>query len=272
MSHLDVRAALSVLLAATLWVGFAPEARAQASAEPQDAGTQAAGTEKKAAKPAAQGESEGSAALTGLYAAPPKAKLSGFKPRSRGAPAGRVAGGSRGRGDGTPGLAALVPGHVAKTMNEAPSLFWYTSGPVQPGVRVVFALNSASTQPIVETELERPGAAGIHRVRLSELGVQLESGVEYEWSVALVLDDGSRSQDVVAAGWIDRVAMPGDLVGVNEGGLAAVSAYGNEGLWYDAMTSLADLIDERGGDPALETARLELLKDVGLDLSVDPVE
>jgi hypothetical protein len=169
-----------------------------------------------------------------------------------GKPRERVGGTARGIGANPLALYSLVPEHTGRTVSEQPTLFWYLSGEVPDGASLHFTLiDDASLDPIVEAELPRPAQGGIQRIDLSQHAVKLEPGPEYEWSVALVVDPARRSNDIVTAGWIDRVEAPPDLAGPPTPGARSLAAHG---LWYDALEAASD-------DPQL---RDELLREVGL--------
>src|SRR5437899_2800630 len=52
-----------------------------------------------------------------------------YKPPLRGAPGGRVGGGTRGAPDRSVVLSVLTPDHSGLTTQEQPSLYWYLSQP-----------------------------------------------------------------------------------------------------------------------------------------------
>ena len=173
-----------------------------------------------------------------------------YVPPLRGKPRGRVGGGVRGVRDAAPVFYTLVPDHTGQTVSAQPTLFWYLGGELLGAPSFVFTLiDDDHIDPLVEAELPKPTHAGIQRIDLSRHGVHLESGTEYEWSVALVADAARRSNDVVAAGWIDRVEPPAAL-----GASPDSRGFAAQGLWYDALAAAAD-------DAVLRDA---LLRDVGL--------
>ena len=201
--------------------------------------------ELRAADPA---PSTPTTATTATTTAPPV-----YQPPSRGKPRGRVGGGTRGAGSTSPALVALVPDHTGETVAAQPSLF-YALAPLPPdGAKLVFALTSdESSEPLIEAELARPMVAGIQRIDLARYGVELRSGLEYEWSVALALEPDRRSRDQITVGWIERTEPPAGLATNDARALAAA------GFWYDAFASAsADL-------------RQILLRDAGLDALVPP--
>ncbi len=200
-----------------------------------------------------------------LYKPPIPPKAPGFVPPLRGRPAGRVGGGSRGiREERVPVLAVLVPDHVARTLSEEPSLFWYIDIVPQAGTHLSFAIiDEESIEPIKELTLEVK-QPGVQRISLGEHGVKLEPGIEYEWSVALVLDPEQRSSDIIASGWISRVKdAPEGLASVQDGAQGKVSAYAQAGLWYDALGAISDQIDQNPDDASLRGIRASMLKQVG---------
>ena len=133
-------------------------------------------------------------------------RLPVYRPPSVGKPARTVGGGSRGPGDGFADLYVLVPDHVGQTVAEQPSLFWYVDEVPSTPVRVEFSLlDEDGIDPLVQASLDPVVRAGIQRVELSDYGVKLESGKEYEWSISLVPNASSRDKDIVSSGWIDRV-------------------------------------------------------------------
>jgi hypothetical protein len=50
-----------------------------------------------------------------------------YNPPQRGAPAGRVAGGTRGFNNDLPMLSALAPNHTGLSVHPQPTLYWYLS-------------------------------------------------------------------------------------------------------------------------------------------------
>jgi hypothetical protein len=169
----------------------------------------------------------------------------------------RVGGNARSVPASLPSVAVLAPDHLALTVSERPTLFWYLSAPTQARIEVA-VVDPRRPGPLVEAVVvgER---AGVQAFDLARHGVQLEAGVAYEWSVAVVADPGQRSRDVVAGGVVQRVeptaALRGQLAEPDAqrraGALAAA------GIWYDALAALS-------GDPALRATRAGLLDQAGL--------
>ena len=188
-----------------------------------------------------------------------------YKPPLRGAPGGRVGGGTR----GTPGsmfiLSVLVPDHTGLTLKEQPSLFWFISGDTSLPVELTISDPNAS-EPLLETRMPGPVKRGIHRVRLADYGVRLVPGVAYQWSVSVIPDSARRSRDIVGSGKIERIELSGDVqakvAGVGKEDLA--TRYAEAGIWYDALEAVSDQIERSPGDNKSVGYRAALLRQVGL--------
>ena len=248
----------SVTLAAT--AVFAEEQGSTAPKAPAAAPQATAGTSESSASQATPGKAEASAGQ------PTQARKLQYRPPVAGKPARTVGGGSRGVRDRIPLVYALVPDHVGQTASAQPSFFWFIDRVPDPSAHVEFTLLvDGEVDPVVETQLTPPSGVGIHRIRLADLGAKLEPGKEYEWSVAIVMDPGNPSKDVVATGWIDRVDRPelkARLAGSPSGD--AVYVLAEEGLWYDALGQIGDDIDRAPGDAHLREMQASLLEQVGL--------
>jgi len=176
----------------------------------------------------------------------------------------RVGGNTRGLPAALPAVAVLVPDHLALTVSERPTLYWYLSRPTAARIELV-VVDPRDARPVVEAVVvgER---AGIQTFSLAERGVRLEPGVAYEWSVAVVADPAQRSRDVVAGGAVQRVepsaALRSRLAATGESERAAVLAA--EGIWYDALAALSEPLAARPGDASLRARRAAVLEQAGL--------
>jgi hypothetical protein len=151
-----------------------------------------------------------------------------------GQPRGRMAGITRTTGEQQARPLALAPAHVAETLAARPYLYWSIDR-AHDGA-VIFTLSSRdATEPACELDLPQVARPGAHSIDLAACPSELETGVEYEWFVAVVSDPGRRSQDRIAQGWIRRVPAPGDL----DLERATATELARRGLWYDALQRAA---------------------------------
>ena len=153
----------------------------------------------------------------------------------------------------------------ALTVQEDPSLFSYLSDPVNMEFRVTINEPKQSKPAFIFAVSQC--AAGIHRVNLADYGVTLKPGVEYKWTVAVRPDQKNRSQDLPATGLIKRIEPNPVLVEKLKAAPHADHAaiYAEAGIWYDALSALADQIAANPDDDELQTIRADLLKAAGLD-------
>ena len=192
-----------------------------------------------------------------------------YSPPSRGAPGGRIGGGTRG-GQNVFVLSVLAPDHSAFTTTEQPSLYWYISKPTSLPVELT-VMDPQGVKPILETQLPSPTKAGIQRVRLADYNIHLAPDAAYRWFVAVVPDADRRSKDILAGGAIERVDLQEDV----KAKVAKASdkelpfVYAQAGLWYDALKSISDLIDAAPQNQDLHNQRTALLKQVGLPSTDD---
>lgn len=187
-----------------------------------------------------------------------------YKLPMRGAPASRIGGGTRGPNVDSPTVTVFAPDHTGLTTNPQPTLYWYLSklAPVQIEMTL---LDDAGIKPLIEKVVNTPLQGGIHALSLKDVSVSLTPGVDYRWHVALVFDPKMRSSDVTSSGTIRLVPTPETL----KAKLAASerigpATYAAEGLWYDSIDSLMQLINAAPEDKKLRDQLDSLLTQVGL--------
>jgi hypothetical protein len=191
-----------------------------------------------------------------------------YRPPLRGAPATRVGGGTRSIGSRPLTVSALAPNETGFTLRAQPTIYWYVSealsSPVELTLSTTDPLKDAAN-PSLEIMLQPPLAKGMHALRLSEHGIALKPGVEYQWFVAVVANPAQRSGDVVAGGAIKRVDADAVQIRLKEAPRSRWPAvYAEGGIWYDAIEELSREISANPGDARLLRQRAALLEQVGL--------
>ncbi len=226
-----------------------------------------------AAWPVLAGAADGPAAKTDNVAAS-SARKPVYKPPLRGAPAGRIGGGTRGTTERESfSLLALAPDHVGYTTAEQPCLYWYISKPTALPVELTVTERRA-VKPLVEARLKAPEKGGVQRVCLADHGVRLSPNVPYKWFITLVTDAEQRSKDIMAGGIVERVARSESLaarLASAEGGKGPF-VYAEEGLWYDAFGELSRMVEASPEDAGLRRQRASLLEQVGLSEAAQAAE
>ena len=188
-----------------------------------------------------------------------------YQPPRRGAPGGRVGGGTRGPSPGLPLLYALVPDHVAVTAEKQPPLVWYlsraTSFPMEFTV-----VEAMGVEPILEVALSSPTEAGIHILSLAQYDLKLETGKTYQWFVSLIPDPARRSKDIIAGGMLEVERLPENIAEAVKQATPqdATKLLAKAGFWYDAMGVISHGIQANPTDRALHDVRAALLEQVDL--------
>jgi len=188
-----------------------------------------------------------------------------YKPPMRGTPGSRVAAGTRGEGDGSLVLSALVPDHVGLTIQEQPSLYWFLSESTEYPVELT-VIEAHAEKPLVEKRISGVIQPGVQCVRLADYGVRLKQGSVYQWFVAIVTNPDQRSKDIITGGEIQRIDPPEELRSelARSGKPDASRVYAGAGLWYDAVSAVSELIDAAPDKTAFVKQRAFLLQQVGL--------
>lgn len=194
-----------------------------------------------------------------------------YKPPKRGAPGGRVGGGTRGDYDANLTVYVLAPGKIrGLTSGDQPDLYWYVSKPTD--VPIEFTLiDEAGVNPLVETKLPHITQAGIQRIQLSDFGIRLSPEKMYRWSVALVLEPDHRSKDVLASARIQQ-ALPSEIPSNHVEQIDAIEAtftHAEAGLWYDAINVISKAIRESPDNMQFRQIRESLLEQVDLGKVAD---
>jgi hypothetical protein len=188
-----------------------------------------------------------------------------YQPPQRGAPQARVGGGTRGIGGDVPELQVLAPDHVGLTTQAQPTLYWYAHSPVT--AHIEFALiDEESIDPLLELETGEVKVTGVQHLNLADHNITLSPGIPYQWSVALIMDEDSRSTDVIASGVVELIEPNKEMKSRIDAsqGTDLVAAYANEGVWYDALDTISSMIDKSPTDQQLIAIRATLLDQVGL--------
>ena len=189
-----------------------------------------------------------------------------YKPQKRGAPGGRVGAGTRGVGPDRPVLSALAPDHTGLTVHEQSTVYWYLSQATDRPISVKI-ISEQSSHPLVHTTISPPIPAGILAIPLAQYGAKLVTGVRYHWLLELGTDSVKDSPSLWAGGTIERVELLPELLARLEQSAPSdlPALYAEEGLWYDALDALSEMIQAAPDDVILRKHRGSLLEQVGLD-------
>lgn len=189
-----------------------------------------------------------------------------YRPPQRGAPGGRVGGGTRGPSTDIPLMWALVPDHVGLSTEAQPRLVWYLSKTTAYPLEFTI-IDETGVTPIIEKRLSSPTDSGIHIIRLADYDLKLEKGKTYQWFVSLITDPEHRSTDIIAGGMIQVGDVPASLGedARKANPVDATRLWAQAGFWYDAMGVISTNIQTNPSDLEMHNLRASLLEEVDLD-------
>lgn len=188
-------------------------------------------------------------------------------------PGNRESSGTRGRPclTGTTPVTALVPDRRDKTggltASGYPTLFFYV--PATFAAKAELTLKDEADHTVYETAFtidgSRPGIVSIG-MPAGSASKPLEIGKKYQWDLTVICDSNETSGNPFVRGWIQRVELSPDLKAKLDTAQQRDKAalYAENGLWYDALTALAQLRVENPAEPALATDWKDLLNQVEL--------
>lgn len=213
-----------------------------------------------------------------------------FKPPRRGIPGRREGGGTRAAigataaltvdpctraGDGPQFTAFMPSSNFGLTTAEFPRFFWST--PRTKARFAEFTLHESVEGPnkrmvdralVYRTTFRISGDAGVAAMALpANAGIPgLAVGQDYHWTISLVCNIQDRKQDAKVEGWVQRVAPESALSSQLFKASAAERPriYAANGIWIDALSSLADLRYANPSDAQLLKDWQTLLEEVGL--------
>jgi Domain of Unknown Function (DUF928) len=162
-------------------------------------------------------------------------------------------------------LAVLTPPYTGVTLDRQPTLQWFLGHNISAPIEIE-VWGEATSEPLLVVSYQDGLPAGIHALALADHGVELEAGVEHEWSVAVLCDRDDRAGDIVSVGTIRRIVPPPDLVRELDGASLESQAelLVEYGVWYDALETLTNLIKRQSDGDQWRSDRARLLEQVGL--------
>jgi hypothetical protein len=200
-------------------------------------------------------------------------EVSQFRPPDIREPSRRESGGTRGGGIfGRENAIALVPETGGVTVSEFPSFFFYI--PEIDGesseVTAFFSIVDENDK-IYETQFNLPQIAGIIKIGGTETAAKasLEIGKIYRWYLEIVGQEMLTSEILV--GTVQRVEADPELTEALKGAIPEdyPDLYIDAGIWYDSLSTLAELRQADPDNSNLKTRWQELLESVGIKAIAD---
>lgn len=156
-----------------------------------------------------------------------------YTPPLRGAPRGRMGGGTR--SGGSPLISALSPGHTGLTITAQPRLYFFLSADTDALLEFTLVAQEAE-EPLMETQFKSSGEQ-LQFVDLSALNIKLAADTEYLWYITLVMQPELRAKDIVSGGSIQYIPASSDLNAALSQAKPEQRVFelAQSGIWYDAI-------------------------------------
>jgi Domain of Unknown Function (DUF928) len=167
-------------------------------------------------------------------------------------------------------LIALIPqSTMGLTISEHPTLLFYIPDANLEGVHLEFAIyDRESKNPIYQQKISLKSGDAIIAIDLSKSPSlpPLAVGKVYSWNFSLFFDPEDMSNSTFVAGWIQRVAPKSEIQHQLNTVLPQQqpAIYAANGIWYEAVASLAKLRCSHPNDVTFTSNWESLLQQVGL--------
>jgi len=202
-------------------------------------------------------------------------------------PGGRVRGGAK-RGE----LAACLPTKLdltalvhfteknsvinvwGQTTVEHPSWFFYVPYTKDLDYTVEFVLQDMDLNEVYKKAIALPDKPGVIRVSLPSTAPALALNKQYRWFFTINCDKEKNSPPTFVEGVIQRVELNPATIKELETTelLKRYAIYAQKGIWYEALTTLAELRQKNPEDVALKAEWRNLLGSISLDdIAAEPI-
>lgn len=172
-----------------------------------------------------------------------------------------------GEGQGKPLATTNVWG---LTVAEYPTFWFYVPYAQASAHFGEFVLQDEGDNDVYRTPVTLPGTPGTVGIRLPSTSAPLEIGKRYHWYFKIYCNPQRISNPVnpiFVEGWVQRVTPNPTLISQLTVATPKqqIALYAANGIWYEALTSLAELRLVEPNDPTLEADWADLLRSISLD-------
>ncbi|NEO74838.1 DUF928 domain-containing protein [Moorena sp. SIO4G3] len=184
----------------------------------------------------------------------------------KGAPGKRKGAGSR--NDCPPGkFIALVPGtNFGLTTSERPTFWFYVPYSDNRTIQAEFRLRNKELKEVYKETFMLQNTPGIVKITLPETVSGLVVEDLYHWRFSVICNPTDPLDNDFVSGGVERISITDDLEQQLEGNnpRERIVVYAKQGLWFDALTALAELRLANPQDKTLAQDWADLLEQVGL--------
>ncbi len=169
-------------------------------------------------------------------------------------------------------LIALMPGtNMGLTIAEHPTFWFYVPYAETPGLEAEFSLKDKDENEVDRQIVTLKNTPGIVKVTLPATMSPLEFEKFYTWRFSVICNPDNRLDDAFVYGGIERVPITSELESQLPGKTdrQRIDIYAENGLWFDLLTTLAELRSANWQDESLDEDWKKLFQQVKLEEIVD---
>jgi hypothetical protein len=173
-------------------------------------------------------------------------------------------------------LTALIPkSKIDLTLSAYPTFWVYVPYQSNGQSQAEFILLDDQENAIFKEKITLSGTPGIIKFKLPQNAPPLEVGKTYSWQFAFICHPKIRAEDDYVEGSIQRVIPTAALINQLEQSttpLEKIEVYAQNQLWYETLTMLGSMRQEKPQDPKILEEWKELLTSIGLgNLAEEPI-
>ncbi|MBW4616619.1 MAG: DUF928 domain-containing protein [Desmonostoc vinosum HA7617-LM4] len=155
----------------------------------------------------------------------------------------------------------LPKNNIGLTIAERPTVLIYI--PQTNAKTALFSLQDEQNKQYYQTILPLPKKPGVMEVKIPHSVAALKTGKNYQWSLVMICTEELEPDSPWISGWIRRVEANSSLN--HQPTLELVSQLAKMGIWYDSLSTLAQLKRSQPNNSAVATSWQELLNSVELN-------
>ena len=158
----------------------------------------------------------------------------------------------------------MPPTNIGLTVAQSPTVFAYVS---PNSTEVEFTLFIENNDAVYKKtfKIDKPGIVEV------SIPDTIEVGKRYQWSFLTVCNSDEHSGDYYLKGFVQRIEPKETLKKAlaNPDPMARAIAYAKNGIWYDTLTTLAQMRRKAPDDPMLKAEWTQLLQSQKLESVAD---
>ncbi|MBD2481389.1 DUF928 domain-containing protein [Planktothrix sp. FACHB-1365] len=170
-------------------------------------------------------------------------------------------------------LTAIIPNSkIDLTLSAYPTFWVYVPYQSNGESQAEFILLDDQEEAIFKEKITLSGTPGIIKFKLPQNAPALEVGKIYYWQFAFICNPQIRAEDDYVQGAIQRVTPTAALINQLEQSttpLEQIEVYAQNKFWYETLTMLGSMRQEKPQDPRILKEWKELLTSIGLENLVE---